>query len=68
YNCESLDELTRQMIFSPADMRARQVKRIERLHDQLDEAKNSASMANTRRQLASAKFSGSFAAAAAICD
>ncbi len=40
FNCEPLDGLTRQLIFSPVDKRTRQVKRIERLHDQLDPAKN----------------------------
>ncbi len=40
FNCEPLDGLTRQLVFSPPDKRARQVRRIERLHDQLDPGKN----------------------------
>jgi Homeodomain-like domain len=40
YNCKPLDELTRQLLFSPPDKRARQVIRVERLHDQIESEKN----------------------------
>ncbi len=40
FNCEHLDVLVRQLIFSPPDRRAEQVVRLERLHDQLDPESN----------------------------
>jgi RNA polymerase primary sigma factor len=40
FNCKPLDELASQLAFSPPDKRAQQVKRIERLHDQIDPGKN----------------------------
>jgi len=40
FNCEPLDALARQLIFSPPDKRTQQVIRLERLHDQLDPEAN----------------------------
>ncbi len=36
FNCDPLDVLVRQLIFSPPDKRAQQVVRLEQLHDQVD--------------------------------
>lgn len=40
YRCKPLDELSRQLIFSPPDKRVQQVSRLETLHDQIDPGKN----------------------------
>ena len=40
YRSKALDELARQLAFSPTDKRVQQVKRIEKLHDQIDPDKN----------------------------
>lgn len=40
YHCKPLDELSRQLVFSPPDKRTIQVRRIETLHDQIDAGKN----------------------------
>lgn len=40
FRCGPLDGLARQLLFSPPDKRILQVRRIERLHDQLDPNKN----------------------------
>jgi len=40
FRCQSLDGLTRELLFSPQDKRIRQVARIEQLHDQLNPDKN----------------------------
>lgn len=40
YSCHDLEDLTRQLLFVPADKRAQQVRRAEQLHDQLDPQSN----------------------------
>ncbi len=40
FRCGPLEELARQLLFSPPDKRIRQVFRVEKLHDQTDPAKN----------------------------
>lgn len=38
--CHDLEELARQLLFVPPELRAQQVRRAEELHDQLDPAQN----------------------------
>ncbi|MCE9590772.1 MAG: hypothetical protein K8S99_09640 [Planctomycetes bacterium] len=40
YRCEPLAELNRQLLYAPPDRRIEQVRRLEKLHDQIDPAVN----------------------------
>ena len=40
FRCQPLDDLTRQLLFAPPEMRIQQVVRAERLHDEVDPASN----------------------------